>query len=626
MLRGLAAAAAAALATGFAAGAAAQRVDVEALTYPVTAFVIEYALDHPAHPSIASLEALPVELRVGSVGLLPPHPSTRNLAFPLGQVPAGQRFYTAGLRHLGNQIMETIRARGIDSVLVTFPQIEVETGRDLRQLGDTRLLVRIWTGRVESVSTVADGDRFGDADVDARTNRSEHAFIREGSPVRPGGPDGLLRVRDVEDHASRLSRHPGRRVDALVRPGELPGAHRLEYHVAESKPWRVYAGVSNTGTEATTLLRQRFGFAHNQTTGHDDLLAVDYVTGNFDEVHGVVGLYDAPISRLSGVRLAVGGSYSHYDASELGVARVDAQGDQWEAGGRLFYQLFQHRELFVDVFAGATWRNVTLDTDVVFGAAFDTEAEDDFLLPEAGLRLRRDTGISSAALDAWVDHNLASVAGTDEDELIALGRIDPDESFTRLHWQGALSIYLEPALRWRRWVDPSTPASSTLAHELLISSKGQYSFGDRLVPQLQEIAGGLYSVRGYDQSVVGGDTVLIGSAEYRIHLPRLLLPSEDAAPELPVLGKLQIRPEHVYALPDWDFIVKAFVDAARVRDEDRRDFESDQTLLAVGLGAELHFMKHLAARVDVGWPQRKLEDENEDIDRPEIHAAITVLY
>jgi hemolysin activation/secretion protein len=620
-LRFAGAALAAALALGIAAGAAAQRAAVESLTYPVTAFVVEYALDHPAHPSIAALEALTLELRVAEVGLLPPHQGTPSLAFPLGRVPAGQRFYTGGLRHVSHEIVAALNARGIDGVLVTFPQIEVETGRDLRPVSETRLLVRIWTGRVESVSTVADGDRFGGESLDARTNRSEHAFLREGSPVRPGGPDGLLRVRDIEDHALRLSRHPGRRVDALLRPGELPGATRVEYHVAESKPWLAYAGVSNTGTEATTDLRQRFGFSHNQVTGHDDLLSLDYVTGNFDDVHGAFASYEVPVYRLSGLRVAATGSWSSYDASELGVARGDAEGDQWHAGGRLIYELFQHRALFVDVFAGAAWRNVTLGQTNLTGAF--PEADDDFFLPEAGLRVRRHTAISSAALDLWADHNLASVAGTDDDELFLFGRQEPDDDFTRVRWQGALSIYLAPALRWRRFVDPSVQDTSKLAHELLVSTQGQASLGDRLIPQFQQIAGGLYTVRGYEQSVVGGDTVLIGSAEYRVHLPRLLRPSQEAQ-DVPVLGKIEVRPQHVYDLPDWDFIVKAFVDAAQVSDEDAEDYEDSQTLVGIGLGAELRFLRNLSARVDLGWPQRKLDGEDED--SPEIHGAITLVY
>lgn len=606
--------------------ASAQSLEAEQRSYPVTSFVLEYALENPAQPPLSELEAIPLEFRVGRGGLLPPHPATRNERFPLGQVPPGSRFYTAGLRHLSSEILAVFQARGIDGVLVTFPEIDAKTGRDLRPGGRGPLRVRIWTGRVENVATVADGDRFGGESQAARTNREEHRFIREGSPVQPGGPKGLLRVREIEDYAFRLSRHPGRRVDALLRPGELPGSTRVDYHVAESKPWLVYAQLSNTGTKATTRLRERFGISDDQLTGRDDVLQLDYVTGDFDQVNGVFGRYEAPvISRLSPLHVEGFGSWSQYDASEVGVASVDAQGEQWEAGGRLLLQVFQYRELFVDLFAGASWRNVSVDNTTNFGGAFDTKADEDFFLAEGGLRVRRHTGISSAALDVTFDHNLASVAGTDREQLILLGSRRPDVDFSRLRWQGALSIYLEPALRWRRWANPSTPASSTLAHELLLVTQGQLALGDRLIPQFQQIAGGMYTVRGYEQAVTAGDTVAIVSGEYRLHLPRLLLPSREV-PTLPVLGKVRIRPEQVYGRPDWDLIAKAFVDAARVvvTRPDRAALESDQTLVAVGVGAELQFLKNFTARVDVAWPQRRLELA--PIHRPEIHAALTVMY
>jgi hemolysin activation/secretion protein len=591
----------------------------------VSGFRVEYVLDHPEHPPISLLMELPLELRVGKGGLLPPHPSTENVRFPLGRVPAGSRFYTAGLRHVSSEILAVFRARGIDGVLVTLPEVDGESGRDLRPKGEGRLLLRIWTGRIEQVATVADGDRFGGADLEARSDHPAHRFVREGSPVQPGGRKGLLRVREIEDYAFRLSRHPGRRVDALLRPGELPGATRVDYHVAESRPWMAYAQITNTGTDATTDLRERFGLSHNQLTGNDDVLRIDYVTGNFDETNGVWGSYEVPVFRVPSLRFVATGSWSQYDASEVGAGDVDAEGDQWHAGGRLLYQVFQYRELFVDLFAGASWRHVTVDNDIGVGAGiiFNEDADEDFFLPEAGVRVRRHTGISSGAFDLFFDHNVSSVADTDEDELISLGSVDPEKDFTRLRWQGALSIFLEPALRWRRWVDPSTPASSTLAHELLVSTRGQISLGDRLIPQFQEIAGGMYTVRGYEQAATAGDTVLMGTAEYRLHLARLLYPSSDA-PQLPVLGKVRIRPENVYGRPDWDFVLKAFVDAGRVIIEDRKQFESDETLLSLGLGAELHFLKNFSARVDIGWGQRSLEDD--DVDDPEIHAGLTVMY
>ena len=592
---------------------------------PVSAFDLEYALDHPEHPPIAELEALEVSLRFATGGMMPAHPQTENITFPLGAVPQELRLFPGTLRYVLREILAVFEARGIGGVLVLLPDLEDGTGRDLRPPGETRLRVRIWTGRIERVATVADGDRFGDLDEDGRTNHSAHAFIRKTSPVTAGGPRGLLRVDQIEDFAFRLSRHPGRRVDALMRPGELPGTTQVDYHVAESKPWMVYAQAANNGTEATDEWRQRFGFSHNQLTGRDDVLSVDYVTSGFDEIHGVWGSYSAPVLDSARFRWSAFGSYSQYNASEVGLARLDIDGDQWEAGGRLHWNVLQVRELFVDVIAGARWRKVGVDSDFDFAGITGSDGADaDFFLPEVGFELRRDTFVSSAALEVMLDHNIASVTGTDSEDLLALGTREADKSFTRVRWNGGLSIYLEPALRRRQFLDPHTIESSRLAHELVLGTRGIVSFGDRLVPQFQQVAGGLTTVRGYEQSLVSGDQVVIGSAEYRIHLPRLLMPGEPTPP-MPGVGRFKLRPQHVYGQPDWDFIVKGFVDAANVALVDRNDFdERNESLVGLGLGAELHVKRNFQARVEVAWPQRRLSEI--DTDGPELHALFTVMY
>jgi len=54
---------------------------------------------------------------------------------------------------------------------------------------------------------------------------------------------------------------------------------------------------------------------------------------------------------------------------------------------------------------------------------------------------------------------------------------------------------------------------STLAHELYFSLHGQYAFNNRLVPQAQDVAGGMYSVRGYPESFAAGDSGFAGSLD-----------------------------------------------------------------------------------------------------------------
>ena len=204
-------------------------------SYPVSAFVIEYPLPHPDLPPIDELLALEVEMRVTRGGFMQPHPATENARFRLGEVPPGTRIWDTGLLYVNAQILAEFERRGIGAVVITLPDIEERTGRDLRAAGEQRLRVRIWTGRVENVATIADGDRFRGT-IEERTNRPEHRFVREGSPVRAGGEHSLLYTEALDDYTRRLSRHPGppRRRGARARRGARRDAARLPRGRAEA--------------------------------------------------------------------------------------------------------------------------------------------------------------------------------------------------------------------------------------------------------------------------------------------------------------------------------------------------------------------------------------------------------
>jgi hemolysin activation/secretion protein len=164
--------------------------------------------------------------------------------------------------------------------------------------------------------------------------------------------------------------------------------------------------------------------------------------------------------------------------------------------------LWQYRALFLDAYGGARWRNVTVENDFLLASG---DAEDDFFLPEVGFVASYGALWSRLDLEAGWETNLASTASTgDRLELAQLGRIDPDRDFSLLKWNGAFSFYLEPIVYARRgWGDPGSPSHSTLAHEVVIATRGQWAYDDdRLVPQFHQVAGGQFTVRGYDQSIV----------------------------------------------------------------------------------------------------------------------------
>jgi hemolysin activation/secretion protein len=586
--------------------------------YPVSAIEIEYALDHPRHIPEADLLDLEVGLTSEGVAYTAPRPVDRTVRMRLSSIPPGAVLTASAIQHINQYIVSSFNRRGYNGVIVSVPDIEEGSGRDLRGGERTSLRLRVWTGRVTRVTSLADGPRFAALSVDERTNHHAHEWIRNRAPVQPGGVRGILDIRALEEYAALLSRHRGRRVDAELSPGPRPGTSDVNLRVAEQRPWSAYAQYSNTGTSATTKNRERFGFVHGQLLGRDDVLRLDYTTGDFADVHAVTGAYDAPFSvddpRL---RYELRGAYSEYDASEVGFVDSQFLGEQALAEAGVSWNAFQRRQLFVDVSGGARFHRMEVDN-----SDFQTGAESDatFWVPRVGVAAERSVRTSDlkAGLDLEVGWSDAS-----QEDLDILGVHSADGTFALLRFDGSYAFFLEPVIDRFGWEDPETPESSTLAHEIALALRGQWALENRLVPQYQQIAGGLFSVRGYKQAAAAGDNLVIGSAEYRFHLPRWLSPAPDP-PRLPWLGTFRTRPESVYGRPDWDLVLRIFSDAAQVWSSDATDAEPDETLWSVGGGVEMQLLRNLSVRLDAGHVLETVGSSEQGDTRG--HVLATLVY
>ena len=137
-----------------------------------------------------------------------------------------------------------------------------------------------------------------------------------------------------------------------------------------------------------------------------------------------------------------------------------------------------------------------------------------------------------------------------------------------------------------------------------------------------------------DRSFAVGDTVLIGSLEYRFHLPRAL-PVARQPLNLPLIGTFRAAPQQVYGRPDWDLTFRAFFDVGRAIRNDVPNglsaVEFNQTLLSAGVGAELQIRSNFRARLDWATP---LQDTNDagtgrrqtKAGTSEIHLLFSILY
>jgi hemolysin activation/secretion protein len=195
-----------------------------------------------------------------------------------------------------------------------------------------------------------------------------------------------------------------------------------------------------------------------------------------------------------------------------------------------------------------------------------------------------------------------------------------------LVFQGGIaqSVYLEPLFNYKKWSDPTNAKDATLAHELFGSFRGQYAFGSRLIPQAEQVLGGLYTVRGYPESIANGDSMFVGTVEYRYHVPRDF--SIEPEPRKFMGQDFRWAPQYVYGRPDWDLILRAFFDGGRTYNSNRQSFESDDTLLGTGIGVEFVFRRNLDVRLDWGIALKDVPAANVDAGDNRLHFVLTVLF
>lgn len=616
-------------------------------TYPVSAFEVKYKLENASLPDVATLLAQPITLGILNneyvvppslewkwVQLSQPRSERMSAAYKGRDIPtrtvtlaelnddAVDQFHASGIWAINEQLKSFLNDRGVVGVYIVQDFADVNrSGVDRRQDKKSLGLV-IYTGVVRQVRTVGSGDRVIESN---RIDNPMHKRILADSPVKPesaGGQAGtdLLRRDSLDRYVYSLNRHPGRRVDVAVSAfSDEPGEVILDYLVTEAKPWAVYAQVSNTGTKDTSEWRERFGFVHNQLTNNDDILSLDYTTAGFTESHTVQASYEAPLMGSRRWRWRVFGMYSEFTASDVGQAQENFNGQQYEAGAELSVNVYQKRDFFVDLFAGGKYERVRVDNRDV-----DITGEAGFLVPYVGVRAQRLADVSSTSAELTLSGRFTNASQTDLD---ALGRFNADKNAAVLQFQFVQSIFLEPLLFPQAFRD----ARTTLAHEIVLAARAQTSFGARLIPQAEDVIGGLYSVRGYDESVASGDDVILGSIEYRWHVPRSLEPREpkerpkdpkDATrkPEQP----FKWAPQQAYGRPDWDLILRTFLDAGQTYNADKLGFENDETLVGIGIGAELQVKQNLAVRVDWGFPLTDLEGQKTDDSR--VHVSATFMW
>ncbi|MDA1263283.1 MAG: hypothetical protein O3B75_10360 [Planctomycetota bacterium] len=502
-----------------------------------------------------------------------------------------------------NAIVSTVNAAGIGGVvcLLDPPQ----------GVGEPNT-VNIVTAQVSSVRTKTSGVRSGR--TGESINDPKQASVIAGSPIVGGG---TLESEVLDDYLYQLSRFPGRSVTASVSQGPSPTQVVLDYYVQEKNIFDVYAQVSNTGTEQTSIWQEQVGILATQLSNNDDILTVNYQTASFTETQSVTGSYDARVGASTNLRWRVTGNWGNYNSSDIGLAGEDFNGSNWGAQGELIWTFYQKGNFFLDVDGSARLWNSFANNEI-----FQTTGNANFVTASA-------TVDALAIGETWAIQGSLGASFTttnaDQESLDNLGRIDTSPNWTTINGSLFTSFYLDFDLIFDSAWDSRT--YKPLAHEIFASIRGQYAFDYRLTPLSQYVMGGLYTVRGFPQSVNAGDSAFVGTVEYRMHLPRMFSPTTPTA-SFPFINRpFRWAPDSANgASPDWDLVLSTFFDGGSITSSNPYSFEVNAPMTSAGIGLDLTILDNIAIGIDWAWALNSVDQLDVQSGSSQFWFSASIVY
>lgn len=522
-------------------------------------------------------------------------------------------YYGDALLSLYNSVVEKLNNKyGIYGVyIIADPgQIDPATLEDKRPENNTALTVRVYVSEITEIRTVFRKVPAGPND-EPLINDPRHARIRFRAPLpilSDSGAGGLFMKKPLQNYLDRINRFPGRRVDAALNATGQEGKVDIDFLIREQKPYSVYAQTGNTGTRETGEWRTRIGGQYQQLLGLDDTLTAEYSTSDFRGYQSALFSYQITPIFPDYLKLRVYANWDRYSSADLGLPFASFDGDSFTDGGEATWTPVYVNGFPLDFSLGMEWLNAGVKNGV-FGVG-----STDFLLPYVSVGTDKTTDKYSISVNGQVETNWAGLAGTDHGaSLDVLGRSDTDRYFTLGKYNILASFYLEPLIFGNQWDQQAVWWKSTRAHEIVLSMRGQYAFDNaRLAPQLEDVAGGFYTVRGYPESYTSGDSALLSSIEYRMHIPRMFKPCTPSATANP--PAFNILPPGNGQGADWDFIFRTFLDYADVDDNEPFSYEGHHDLLGAGAGMELQLFKPIfvSIRADLGFALLSVDQAGAD--------------
>ncbi len=357
--------------------------------------------------------------------------------------------------------------------------------------------------------------------------------------------------------------NPYRRVEAVLRAGEVSQTSDVILRTADKRPWRVYTGADNSGTESTGDRRYILGGHWGNVLGLDHRLGYQFSSSK-DVRHGLGARNPGPSFRGHAanyqIPFAAGEILSFYGAYTESAPRVGSAfrllGTSWQVSGRYAMPITLSQQVTFGLdfkrtnnnfeFGGTTLSNSytdVLQASVAYNQSWRSEGQ----ITQASATLFASPG-DLTAYNSSNDYRPTFIRG---------GRAQADARYAYATVGAEHLQQLSTDFTWR------------------VKATGQYS-STNLLGSEQIGAGGFDSVRGFAERAANGDHGVLLSNELRG--PSWRIGAEDS--------QLQLL---------------AFIDAAALwLDQPAVGEKQQQRLASVGVGARYNWSDTLTLRADYG--------------------------
>lgn len=447
----------------------------------------------------------------------------------------GQPIVPATLQYVISQVQQAFVQAGRPFVVVTVPPQDMTSG---------------------VMQIVAVESRLGQVTVTGQHHFSQQSYA-DAIRAKPGEP---IDAGQLNEDLNWLAENPYRSATVKVQPGAQPGQTDLMVQAADRRPWRVFAGIDNTGSRVTQLNRYQVGVNYGNLFGRGHQIGLQRIASPDNESSVSHSLsYIAPLPWHD--TLTVSGNYGTIHS------KLPAPFDQTGRSGLLALRYKKALPGF-----SAIRHSIS--------AGFDYKMADNNLLFSSIPVIDNPTRIYQLAL-SWNGQRPDKRGGTALGGSLFyspgnMGTYNDDVAFSGSRF-GAEASY--------SYFNMNVQRTTTLPLNLVLDNNLVFQWTQaNLLGSEQLAATGTNAVRGFDENLVNGDRGFILRNELQYTLPG------GASRWLAF-----IPPDNLQCL--------VFVDAAQVGASHLMPGETPHIFLAsAGVGLRWQMGKQLSLRADIGRP------------------------